>query len=95
MRGASRKPIDDSSTAAGSTPRDAHQRAQTRLLRLREAAQPEQRERAVLVDERHDVGDRRERDDVEVPVAGTDAPAPSSACASFQTTPVPQRPVKG
>ena len=29
---------------------------------------PSERERAVLVDERDDVGDRRERDDVEVPV---------------------------
>ena len=29
---------------------------------------PSERERAVLVDERHDVGDGRERDDVEVPV---------------------------
>ena len=68
MRGASRKPIDDSSIAAGIDAADAHQRAQARLLRLREAAQAEQRERAVLVDERHDVGDRRERDDVEVPL---------------------------
>ena len=47
---------------------DAHQRPQARLLGLREPPQAEKRERAVLVDERHDVGDRRERDDVEVPL---------------------------
>ena len=46
--------------------RDAHQRAQPRLLRPRERAQPGARERAVLVDERHDVGDRREADQVGV-----------------------------
>ena len=47
---------------------DAQQRAQARLLRLREAAQTDERERTVLVDERHDVGDRRERHDVEMPL---------------------------
>ena len=46
----------------------AHQRLQPRLLRARERAQARDRERAVLVDERHDVGDRRERDEVEVPL---------------------------
>jgi hypothetical protein len=46
---------------------DPHQRAQSRLLCLGDAAQPEQRECAVLVDERDDVGDGRERNDVEVP----------------------------
>jgi hypothetical protein len=93
MRGASRKPIDDSSIAAGSTP-PTHQRAQADLLRLREATQAEQRERAVLVDERHDVRDRGERDDVEVTLQNGWS-GPRSACASFQTTPVPQRPAKG
>ena len=68
MRGASRKPIDDSSIAAGSTPPTRISARRPGLLRLREAAQAEQRERAVLVDERHDVGDRGERDDVEVPL---------------------------
>jgi hypothetical protein len=53
IRGASRKPIDCSS--------------QSRLLGLGDAPQPEQRERAVLVDQRDDVRDRRKRDDVEVP----------------------------
>ena len=72
MRGASRKPIDDSSIEAGIDVPDAHQRAQPGLLRLREPPQAEQRERAVLVDERHDVGDRRERDDVEVPLEERD-----------------------
>ena len=46
----------------------AHERLQPRLLRARERAQAGDRERAVLVDERHDVGDRRERDEVEVPL---------------------------
>ena len=44
-----------------------HERAQTGLRRARERAQPGDGERAVLVDERDDVGDRRERDEVEVP----------------------------
>ena len=47
---------------------DAHQCAQARPLRLREAPQAEERERAVLVDERHDVGDGGERNDVQVPL---------------------------
>ena len=41
IRGASRKPIAPSSHAAGSTPRDAHERPQPGLLRLREPPQPE------------------------------------------------------
>ena len=59
---ADRRLVDRGRVDAG----DAHQRLQARLLRLGEPAQPEQRERAVLVDERHDVGDGGERDDVEV-----------------------------
>ena len=53
----------------------AHERLQPRLLRARERAQARDRERAVLVDERHDVGDRRERDEVEMPLRdlGVDA----------------------
>ena len=47
---------------------DPHQRPQAGLLGLGEAPQARERERAALVDERHDVGDRRERDDVEVAV---------------------------
>ena len=35
-------------------------------MRSRERAQPGDRQRAVLVEQRHDVGDRRERDEVEV-----------------------------
>ena len=46
--------------------RDAHQRAQPGLLRPRERAQPGACEGAVLVHERHDVGDRREPDQVGV-----------------------------
>src|SRR5207247_6941830 len=45
--------------------RDSHQRAQPRFLRLREPPEPDERKRAVLVDERDDVGDGGERDDVE------------------------------
>ena len=47
--------------------RDLHQRPEPRLLRACEGAEAGERERAVLVDERDDVGDRRERDQVEVP----------------------------
>ena len=47
---------------------DLHQRAEPGLLGLREAAQPRECERPALVDERDDVGDRGERDDVEVAV---------------------------
>ena len=43
-----------------------HQRAEPGLLRACEPAQARRRERAVLVDERHDVGDRRERDEIGV-----------------------------
>ena len=47
--------------------RDAHQRPQPGLLGARERPQAGARERAVLVDERHDIGDRRERDEILVP----------------------------
>ena len=66
IRGASRKPTAPASTAAGIDVRPAHQRAQPRLLRRGQPPQPLDCERPVLVDERDDVGDRRERDDVEV-----------------------------
>ena len=46
---------------------DAHQRPQAGLLGAREAAQAVGGERAVLVHERNDVGDRGERDEVGVP----------------------------
>ena len=47
--------------------RGAHQRAQARAASSSASrAQPGDRERAVLVEERDDVGDRRERDEVEV-----------------------------
>ena len=62
--------------------RDAHQRPQPRLLRARERAQAGDRERAVLVDERDDVGDRRERDEVEVAAQRSES-APSSAWPSL------------
>ena len=48
-------------------PRRAHELAQARLLGPRQRAQAGDREPTVLVHERHDVGHRRERDQVEVP----------------------------
>ena len=44
-----------------------HQRPEPHLLRARECAEAGERERPVLVHERDDVGDRRERDQVEMP----------------------------
>ena len=75
MRGPSRKPTAPASTRRGIDAGGAHQRLQPGLLRARERAQAGDRERAVLVDERHDVGDRRERDEVEMPLRdlGVDA----------------------
>ena len=50
----------------GRRARDAHQRAQSGLRACARAPRrPGRGERAVLVDERHDVGDRGERDEVE------------------------------
>ncbi len=53
----------------------AHERLQPRLLRARECAQAGDRHRAVLVEQRDDVGDRRHRDEVEMPLrdVGVDA----------------------
>ena len=45
---------------------DAEKRAKAGLLCARKSAQPRDREGAVLVHERDDVGDRRQRDQVEV-----------------------------
>ena len=42
----------------------AHERLQAGLLRRRQPAEPLDRKRPVLVHQRHDVGDRRDRDDV-------------------------------
>jgi len=68
-------------------PADAHQRAQARLLRLRDAAQAEQRERAVLVDKRDDVRDRRECDDVEVPLQDTGGRAQAAPARASRRPP--------
>ena len=46
--------------------RDLHQGAQAELLRAGERSEPGNRQRPVLAHERHDVGDRRKRDEVEV-----------------------------
>ncbi len=51
---------------AGVHPRDRHQRTQPGLGRARQRAQPAADERAVLAHQRHDVGDRRQRHEVEV-----------------------------
>ncbi len=64
--------------------RGAHQRAQARLGRARERPQARRGERAVLVDERDDVGDRRQRDEVELARElrdGRGRAAPARACA--------------
>ena len=89
MRGASRKPIDDSSSAAGSTWPTRISARRPGFCVCASRRRPAQRERTVLVDERHDVGDRGERDDVEVPLeermAGTEqrlGELPDDACAA-------------
>ena len=69
MRGASRKPTEPSSTAAGSTPATRISARSPGFCVWARRRRPSERERAVLVDERDDVGDGRERDHVEVPVA--------------------------
>ena len=46
--------------------RNLHQRAQSRLLCPRQRSQSRDRQRAVLAHQRHDVGDRRERNEIEV-----------------------------
>jgi hypothetical protein len=48
-------------------PRDLHQRAQPGFLRARERTQSRERERAVFVDERNNVGDRRQADQIQMP----------------------------
>src|SRR5581483_4756875 len=55
--------------------RDVHQRLQSWLLRARERAQARYREAAVLVQQRDDVGDRRERNEIEMALrdVGVDA----------------------
>ena len=75
--------------------RRAHQRAQAGLARVRERAQPRDRERAVLVER----AGRRRRSSRARRGRGAGATAslstPSSACASLSTTPVPQSSGKG
>ena len=48
--------------------RRAHQRLEPGLLRAGERAEPRRRECAILVEQRHDIGDRGQRDQVEVAV---------------------------
>ena len=68
--------------------RAAHERLQPRAACRGESLQPGRGERAVLVDERDDVRDRRQRDEIEVPANGR-CSRPSSASPSLWTTPVP------
>ena len=65
--------------------RDAHERAQPGPRRRRQRAQARAHEAAVLAAQRHAVGDRGERDEVEVAVgaAGSRPAAASSAAASL------------
>ena len=67
-RGASRNPTVPASRPAGIDSGRAHERTQPRLRRSRERAEAGDREGAVLVDKRDDVGDRRERHEIEVPL---------------------------
>ena len=66
IRGASRKPIAVGVDQARVHARDLHQRSQARLARAGQRAQPGAHEPAVLAAERHDVGHRGERDEIEV-----------------------------
>ena len=63
-----RKPETDRSRIddGGVDVRDPHQRLQPRFLRSRERTQTGDRERAVLVDERDDVRDGRDGDEIEM-----------------------------
>ena len=66
IRGASRKPERARVERARIGLRDGHQRAQARSRRTRQRQQALAHEPAVLADERHQVGDRRERDQLDV-----------------------------
>ena len=66
IRGASRKPTAPSSTTAGSTRAARISARRPGRVVVASRSQAGDRERPVLVDERDDVGDRRERDEVEV-----------------------------
>ena len=82
MRGARRKPTAVASTRARVDLRDAHERAQPRLARRRERLQPLADEAAVLALERDDVGDRGQRDEVEVLLRAPPRAPPSSLYAT-------------
>ena len=63
--------------------RTPHERLKPRTRGRGESAQPGRRQRAVLVDERDDVGDGRERDEIEIPSNARDGrrrAAPRRAC---------------
>ncbi len=62
MRGPIWKPTSSASSVLAVEAGDLEQRAQPGVLRALERVQAEAREDAVLVDQRHDVADRRDRD---------------------------------
>ena len=66
IRGASRNPTSVDEAWRAIDARHRHQRPQAGLRRAPQPAQARAHEAAVLVAERHDVGDRRESDQVEV-----------------------------
>ena len=70
IRGASRKPSVPASSALGSASADGHQRPQARSCGARQRRQPLAHEPAVLARERHQIGDRRQRHELEVLLGG-------------------------
>ena len=68
MRGAEPEADAPASTVAGSTPAARISACSPGFCVRASARRPGDRERAVLVEERDDVGDRRERDEVEMPL---------------------------
>ena len=90
MRGASRNPTAPASTAAGSTRADCMSAWRPGPARARERPQPRGGQRAVLVDERDDVGDRRQRDEVERTGDRRVVVAEERRGRACSTTPVPQ-----
>ena len=75
MRGPSRKPTAPASTVAGSTPATRISACSPGFCVRASARRPAIASAAVLVEQRHDVGDRRERDEIEMPLRdlGVDA----------------------
>ena len=79
MRGASRKPTRAASSPLGSTRATRISARRPGLRVARQRAQAGAHEPAVLAAQRHEVGDRRERDEVEVVVGQSPGPRPRAA----------------